>query len=557
MKYLPLLLICLLCFACLDDASEEQTATIADEMPFLWENATIYFMLIDRFHNGDPSNDQNFDRNQNSGVLRGFEGGDIKGITQKLEEGYFTDLGVSALWITPPVEQVHGWTDEGSNNPEMGGRTYGYHGYWTRDWTAIDPNFGTMDDLKEMISKAHEKKIRVLLDVVINHTGPVTEDDSQWPDEWVRTSPKCRYIDFETTVTCTLVDNLPDIRTESDDPVALPPFLAEKWKAEGRYEREVAELDAFFERTGFPRSPRHYIIKWLIDFILDLGIDGYRVDTVKHTEPYVWKELYEEAVKAFEEWKTKNPARKLDDTPFYMMGEVYNYFIGAGQEFDMGSGDTVNFYQEGFNSLINFDLRSTQAEELDALFTRYSRALHGGPLQGYSVVNYISSHDDGSPFDLERNDPKGSATRLLLTPGATQIYYGDEVARPLVIEGANGDANLRSTMDWENVDQDPEAQEILEHWRKLAKFREAHPAVGAGRHTKLSDFPYAFKREVKKGSATDKVIVIVNPDREEFFIGAVFDEGTRIKDYYSGKTSVVTNGMVTFGAPGELLLLGT
>jgi alpha-amylase len=69
--------------------------------------------------------------------LRGFEGGDLRGITDKINEGYFSDLGINAIWFTPIVEQVHGFVDEGT------GKTYGYHGYWAKDWTAIDPNFGT------------------------------------------------------------------------------------------------------------------------------------------------------------------------------------------------------------------------------------------------------------------------------------------------------------------------------------------------------------------------------------------------------------------------------
>ena len=111
------------------------------EVPFVWEGANVYFLLTDRFNNGNPDNDINFDRTEETGVLRGFEGGDIKGITQKIKEGYFTDLGINAIWFTPIVEQIHGATDEGT------GKTYGYHGYWAKDWTAIDPNFGAKKDL--------------------------------------------------------------------------------------------------------------------------------------------------------------------------------------------------------------------------------------------------------------------------------------------------------------------------------------------------------------------------------------------------------------------------
>ena len=103
--------------------------TSQKEAPFLWENANIYFLLTDRFSNGDPFNDLNFDRTRETALLRGFEGGDIRGVIERIEEGYFDELGITALWLTPFFEQVHGATDEGT------GVTYGYHGYWISDWT--------------------------------------------------------------------------------------------------------------------------------------------------------------------------------------------------------------------------------------------------------------------------------------------------------------------------------------------------------------------------------------------------------------------------------------
>src|SRR5690606_14107643 len=249
---------------------------------------------------------------------------------QKLDEGYFDKLGVTAIWFTPIVEQIHDATDEGS------GVSYGFHGYWTRDWTALDPNFGTEADLAELVDKAHARGIRIIMDGVINHTGPVTNKDTVWPSDWVRTEPTCAYKDYASTITCTLVKNLPDIKTESEQAVDLPPFLVEKWKKEGRYEQEVKELDAFFKRTGYPRAPKYYIIKWLTDYITDFGIDGYRADTVKHTEENVWAEFKKQCDYSFAQWKKKNPKKVLDQNPFFLVAEVYNYGISGGRNFDFG-----------------------------------------------------------------------------------------------------------------------------------------------------------------------------------------------------------------------------
>ncbi|WP_369820251.1 alpha-amylase family glycosyl hydrolase [Tenacibaculum sp. SG-28] len=278
------------------------------EVPFTWNAANVYFLLTDRFSNGDPKNDMAFSRVEKTGKLRGFEGGDLRGVIDKIENGYFTKLGVNVLWMTPIVEQIHGAVDEGT------GVTYGYHGYWTKDWTKIDPNFGTKEILHELVKVAHANGIKVMLDAVLNHTGPVTEQDPLWPEEWVRTIPQCTYDTYSNTVTCTLVKNLPDVKTESNQEVQLPEHLVEKWKTEGRYQEEVQELDAFFKETGYPRAPRFYIMKWLADYIEEFGIDGYRVDTVKHVEETVWQEFYTICQKAFATYKKiilKNYMKKI------------------------------------------------------------------------------------------------------------------------------------------------------------------------------------------------------------------------------------------------------
>lgn len=514
-----------------------------------WNSATVYFLLTDRFLNGDPSNDRALGRAQDGAVLRSFQGGDFAGVLRKLEEGYFDSLGVNAIWLTPFVEQIHGSVDEGT------GRTYGFHGYWTRDWTTVEPALGTEDELRALVDAAHRRGIRVLMDAILNHTGPVTPQDPQWPDEWVRTGPRCSYRDYTTTVTCTLVDNLPDIRTERDDPVELPIVLTEKWAREGRLDREVSELDAFFERTGYPRAPRYYVIKWLTDWVRELGFDGYRMDTAKHFEESISAELKQEAERAFEDWKAAHPDRVIDDLPFYMMGEVYNYDLGHGRPFDFGDR-TVDFFDYGYDGLINFGFKRDAAGPLGELFARYAAALHG-PLTGVAVLNYVSSHDDGSPYDLERRDPFGAGTRLLLAPGGAQIYYGDELARPLRVDGAQGDANLRSVMNWGDLARGDSAAAILEHWRKLGQFRRAHPAVGAGAHRALQAEPYIFSRTLETGGLIDRVLVAMEQGEgaKSIPVFDVFPEGTVLFDAYSGATGRVVDGNIALSSGNGLVLL--
>jgi alpha-amylase len=511
-----------------------------------WNSATIYFLLTDRFQNGDSSNDRALGRARDGALLRNFEGGDLAGVLEKIEKGYFDSLGVSAIWMTPFVEQIHAGVDEGT------GKTYGYHGYWTRDWTRVDPALGTEKDLQAVVDAAHRHGIRVIMDAVINHTGPVTPQDPAWPDDWVRTGPNCTYKSYTTTVDCTLVATLPDIRSDRDTPVDLPQALLEKWDREGRRVEEVAELDGFFRRTGYPRAPRYYIIKWLTDWVRDFGFDGYRLDTAKHFEPAVSDELKQEAEKALGDWRRTHPAQLRNTLPFYMVGEVYGWDPSQGRNYNFGDR-TVDFFSHGYDALINFGFKSDTGH-LDGLFTRYSATINRGALRGVSILNYLSSHDDGSPYDGDRKDPFGAGIRLLLAPGGAQIYYGDELARPLKVPGAEGDANLRSFMNWGDTKR---RAEVLQHWRKLGRFRRAHPAVGAGVHRTLQTKPYIFSRVLESGGRVDRVVVAMDQGDgvKTIPVFGVFQEGTDLVDGYSGVAGTVKNGVVSLTTRSGLVVL--
>ena len=538
----------LLAFLICGNSIAQKKKTTA-KTPFLWENANVYFLLTDRFNNGDTTNDHTFNRNKETGKLRGFEGGDIRGVIQKLDEGYFDKLGTTVIWMTPIVEQIHDGVDEGT------GFSYGFHGYWTRDWSSLDPSYGTKKDLAELVEKAHGKGIRIMLDAVINHTGPVTAEDPVYPSDWVRTSPKCTYQSYDTYINCTLVENLPDVKTESNDNVALPPFLVEKWRKEGRYDKEVAELDAFFKQTGYPRAPKYYIMKWLSDYIRNYGIDGYRVDTAKHTKEDVWADFKKVCDLAFAEFKTKNPKKVLDTNPFFMVGEVYGYNIGGKKLYDFGD-KKVNYFENGFTGLINFAFPYEAKMGYEELFSKYSTILNSD-LKGTTVMNYVSSHDDSNPFDKKREKTLESATKLLLAPGISQTYYGDESARSLDISGTQGDATLRSFMNWEDIKTNPKTAEIELHWQKLSNFRKNHLAVGAGIHTQITSTPYVFSRTFVKGKRNDAVVIGLDLTNgpKEISVGTIFKNGTKVKDAYSGKTSVVQDGKVSLNTNFSILLL--
>ena len=406
-----------------------------------------------------------------------------------------------------------------------------------------------------MVEKAHARGIRILLDAVINHTGPVTPEDSVYPNDWVRTSPKCVYNSYDTFINCTLVENLPDVKTENNENVALPPFLIEKWKKEGRYEKEVASLNAFFKKTGYPRAPKYYIMKWLSDYVTEFGIDGYRVDTAKHTKEDVWADFKKVCDAAFAEYRKNNPNKVLDNNSFFTVGEVYGYNIGAKKLYDFGD-KKVNYFENGFTSLINFDFRNEAKMDYEPLFSKYNDILQND-LKGNTVMNYVSSHDDSYPFDKKREKTFESGTKLLLAPGISQVYYGDESARSLDIEGTEGDATLRSFMNWNDIADNSKTQEVLSHWQKLGTFRSNHPAVGTGKHNQITAKPYVFSRTFTQADYTDKVVIGLDLPKgeKEIAVGTIFADGTKVKDAYSGKTAVVTNGKVNLNTAFGILLL--
>jgi len=494
------------------DATQQQA-------PLNWKNANIYFVMIDRFNNADTSNDQSYGRDRDGlDDVGTFHGGDLKGVTQKLD--YIQSLGTDAIWLSPIVEQVHGFVGGGEKGSFP---FYAYHGYWTRDFTKIDQNFGGDEDLNELVKQAHQRGMKILLDVVINHAGYATLADLQldkidvvtpqpnWPPQWSAWKPMSgqnwhsfhQQINYKSSqwqhwwgkdwiratfpgyqspgisdITSSLA-GLPDMITESTNAVAPPEWLLNNAGT------RVAK------RANFTVSD--YLIEWQTYWVKRFGIDGFRIDTVKHVEPSVWKRLKSESINSLETWRNNNGESGL---PFFMMGEVWGHTAYRSPYFD-----------DGFDALINFDLQKKMDKgaacfsQMNNTYQNYANTIQ--EYKDFNPVSYMSSHDTELFFgrfnslDMQRN----AANALLLTPGAIQVYYGDEVARKIGPYADDFHQGTRSDMVW---DLDKDRQSLLTHWKTIAKFRKDHSAIGAGKHNVIKhDNAYVFTRTLKD----DKVVV--------------------------------------------------
>jgi alpha-amylase len=538
------------------------TASAAGAAGSFADNPIVYFVITDRFVDGNPANDHSYGRQREAKPkddIATFHGGDFAGLTQKVNEGWFSKLGVNAIWITAPYEQIHGWVVGG--NKEF--KHYAYHGYYALDYTRLDKNMGTEAELREFVSAAHSKGIRVLFDIVMNHpgygdiqtlseyVGPVTEKKvgvlwkgyeaatlrdyhswidyndpawlNWWGSDWIRSGLR-GYAEGGSDDFTKQLAYLPDFKTESPKSVGLPPLLQHKPDTAAKPLPDA--------------TVRDYLVAWLTQWVRDYGIDGFRCDTVKHVEPASWTALKSAGEAALKAWKAEHAGSKVDDAPFWMTGEFWGHGIQRDALFDAG-----------FDNMINFDFQeragaALKPGDLDRVFSEYAKAL-AAPAR-YNVLSYISSHDT-QLFDRKRI--VDGADALMLAPGGVQIFYGDETARmPGPFFSGDPQQATRSDMNWDSVDQ-----AVLAHWRKLGSFRAHHVALARGHHTKLSDAPYTFSRV----TADDRVVVALGAKgKVELPVAGVFADGAKVHDAYGDTSATVHGGSVEIDAdPAGVVLL--
>ena len=351
-----------------------------------WSDDVVYFVLIDRYADGDSRNNRRVERS-NPG---GFHGGDLKGLTQQLDE--IADLGVTALWINPVQKQIsrcfYASAPAKLGIPEF--KHCGFHGYWIDDFTQMEPQFGTLDDLKRLVEEAHKRHIKVLLDVVYNHAGYGSSYESRKTSDgqaWLRTGEGNCEVD---PITCR-VGGLPDFKTE------LP---------------EVKD----------------YLMKANIGLAKQAGVDGFRLDTFKHVDTDFWLEH-------------RRRTRIELSKDFFLLAE---YWGGDASSLD------PFFERDEIDAGFDFSFKGN----CEAFVNNRGRAIAYGSYlgsrhkvrRGYLLAHYLSSHDE--PMALynmggDKDKFRICATIQMTSLGLPVIYYGEEVAR----KGSEWPLN-RTDMPW-------------------------------------------------------------------------------------------------------------
>lgn len=581
-------------------ATDTMVVTVTDAKPgssFSWDNVNAYFVITDRFYNGNTANDASYGRTKDYGGgltahvnTATFHGGDIAGLTAKLNANYFKDLGVNAIWVTAPYEQSHGFVGGGWNNGSATYPHYAYHGYYTLDWTAMDKNMGTVEEFRTFVKTAHAQGIRVIVDIVMNHTGyeniadaaeygyggtglsvssarswipsggisgnwgsfsslykPANDStwNKWWGSSWVRAGKYNTSTGGGGSGETDDVSFLPDVKNQINETanVGLAEILKTKWAMEASgYDSWIVPA-AKNLRKDLGISPAEYQIRWLAAWVEEFGVDGFRVDTAKHVSVERWAQLKSACQTALTNWRlstrSDGDAAKAWDESFWMTGEVWAHGLGKDAYFTTGK----------FDSLINFSFpKDKNTSTIGTTWASYASALNNGA-DGYNVLSYLNSHDARENYGWVTTDI-AAGTCLLLSPGGVQIYYGDEVVRPLAGD-MNYDKNQCTRSDYQWSAQNTT---VLAHWNKLGTFRKNHIAVGAGSQTDLGNSTYG--RVYNQNSITDKVVIKINASGSTSVnVSGIFSSGALVRNAYDGTTATVSGSYVTFTATNGVILI--
>ena len=466
-----------------------------------WDEQVIYFMMTDRFYNGDVSNDQEVvgDVTNPRGLYRG---GDFKGVTAKLD--YLKELGVDSIWLTPIVENIH--QNVGSATD---GEYYAYHGYWALNFEELNPHLGSLADFHELIDAAAEKGINIIVDVVLNHAGYGAEETFEG---MVRTKEEDKQGDDQLGS----LSGLPDFKTE--EATVRNQLVA--WQA------------SWLKRSTTAKGNSIY---------------GFRVDTVKHVDDTTWQHFKNELVDR--------------DPDFHLIGETWgaNYKDTKG---DLGIGTMDSLLDFGFKDiakyLVNGQLKAAgkELEERSKVLT--SAASLGQFLGSHDEDGFLYSLG-GAEKEGNLDKLKLAASLLITAKGQPVIYYGEELGQ----SGQNNWPvyDNRYDFDWSKV----ETSDIEDHYQKLLAFRNGNSTLLSRGDTTTLAGNDSQGWLISKRSYQDQAAYLVfstNTESQEMAI-EVSGKDLVVTDAYTGKSYqaiekdgkwVVQVELPTIGQGGTMLL---
>lgn len=533
----------------------------------------FYFVMPDRFANGDTSNDE--------GGLTGsrlstgydptdkgfYQGGDLKGLTKRLD--YIKGLGTTAIWMAPIFK----------NQPVQGtgkDASAGYHGYWITDFTRVDPHFGTNKDLETLISKAHAKGMKVFFDVITNHTADVVDyeeksygylskgafpyltkdgkpfDDADYADGR-HGFPSVDADSFPRTPTVPAAKKNAKVPSWLNDTTMYTNRGDSTYAGESTTYGDFSGLDDLWtERPEVVSGMEKIYEKWVRDF----GIDGFRIDTVKHVNMEFWTQ-WATALDAY--------AAKHGRKDFFMFGEVYSADTSITSPYvTQGRLDsTLDFpFQDAARSYAS---QGGSAQKLASVFGddyKYTT----DKANAYEQVTFLGNHDMGRiGYFLNQDNPKATDAELLkkdklanelmfLSRGNPVVYYGDEQG----FTGSGGDKDARQTMfaskvaDYLDDDEIGTARThasdaydtsapLYEQISALSKLRKDNPALTDGvqteRYAADGAGVYAFSRTDAK-TGTEYVVAVNNADEAKKATFATGSANMNFRAVYGASASV-------------------
>lgn len=483
---------------------------------FVWDDALIYMVMTDRFVNGNQSNDGDL---TNAADGADWLGGDFAGVTAMIESGYFADLGVNALWLTPFNTAANGTGKAADGVHDVAA----YHGYWPVEARGIDPRLGTEEELHAMVEAAHAAGIRIMMDFVVNHVHEQHEYFQNHPD-WFNTGCICGQANCDWTehrLDCQFTAYMPDVN----------------WRQRNASEQFIADA-----------------LWWLETF----DLDGARIDAVKHVENLAIANLVARINARFE----------TVGTDLYLKGETAMGWSGHSLEDNQAQYGAINAYMgpNGLDGQADFVLYhavvdnvfvsgNENYQHLDYWTNRSQDQYTPGSL----MVPYVGSHDvsrltsradtgtgdaynqwvedglPGQPGDVSAYNAALQAYGwLLTTPGAPLLYYGDEYGE---FGGADPDNRhlYRNSSSWSDHERS-----LFENLSELGRLRADSVALRQGAYSTRLAMANVLVYNMTHAEQT--VSVVLNRGAPTTIEGFALNDTVRFGD------ANLTNGSLAIGA---------